>query len=535
MRIIGLTGSIACGKSTVSGYLVSQGFPVIDGDILSRELTADGSPILQQIRQVFGPSVFLESGALDRRRLGQLVFSDEKSLRKLDELMYTPLLTLTKSRIREIQSAGAELCFLDMALLFEKEFDRLCDTTWTVWLPENIQLSRLMSRDGLTRQEALARIRSVLSSDEKAARARIIIDNSGPVSSTLCNVASLLQEELRRARPTARARRSGRFSAETGVSASLPDYSVPLSPPVDVPAPAPALPAVPSARPPVQPTGQNVPYSTPAVSRSPVLMERPEAAHRKPSSRRVSLPLPVWLKAVLLALAVLLMIGIAAYAITGGNLKQLKDQHLAEKEKVEYYYHCSDLFPDTESADNPGALRQLIEKYAKMYNLNPAFVTAVIRNESSFQPSAESHDSQGKVIARGLMQLKEDTAAWIAGKLKVQGYAYDRMFDPESNIHFGCWYLNYLSGLFGGRPACVVAAYHAGQGQVTRWLSDTAVSPDGLSLDPGNLPDGPTKNYTKEVLKCYGIYQEMFDQASLSAADPGDSLPSAGGTGNQYP
>ena len=533
MRIIGLTGSIACGKSTVSEYLVSRGFPVIDGDVLSRELTAEGSPLLQQIRQVFGPSVFLESGALDRRRLGKLVFSDEKSLRKLDDLMYTPLLALTKSRIREIQSAGAELCFLDMALLFEKEFDRLCDTTWTVWLPEDVQLSRLMTRDGLTRQEALARICSVLSSDEKAARARIIIDNSGPISSTLSNVASLLQEELRRARPAARTRRSGRLSIETAGSSSLPDDSVSSSP-ADMPV-SPSLPPVSTACLPVSPVGQNIPSRKPAVSRGPVLMERPEAAHRKPSSRSVSLPLPVWLKAALLALAALLLIGIAVYAITGGNLKQLKDQHLAEKVKVENYYHRSDLFPETEKEDNPGALRSLIEKYAKLYNLNPAFVTAVIRNESSFQPSAESHDSQGKVIARGLMQLKEDTAAWIAGKLKVQGYAYDRMFDPESNIHFGCWYLNYLSGLFGGRPACVVAAYHAGQGQVTRWLSDTAVSPDGLSLDPENLPDGPTKNYTKEVLKCYGVYQEMFDQASLSAADSGNGLSSSDGTGDQYP
>ena len=93
--------------------------------------------------------------------------------------------------------------------------------------------------------------------------------------------------------------------------------------------------------------------------------------------------------------------------------------------------------------------------------LAPAYVAAIIRNESSFQPRAES-----AVGARGLMQLMPDTAEWIAHKLGVEGYAFERMYDPASNIRFGCWYLNYLSKMFLGNPVCVTAAYHAGQGQV---------------------------------------------------------------------
>ena len=87
MRIIGLTGSIACGKSTVSSFLISRGFPVIDGDRISRELTVPGSPVLQEIYSTFGPEYFSPDGSLNRRRLGQLVFSDPRARQALDDLM----------------------------------------------------------------------------------------------------------------------------------------------------------------------------------------------------------------------------------------------------------------------------------------------------------------------------------------------------------------------------------------------------------------------------------------------------------------
>ena len=117
MRIIGLTGSIACGKSTVSAYLASRGCPVVDGDRLARELTAPGSPVLGLIRSSFGESVFCEDGSLNRRRLGQLIFSDPLARRNLDALMAPYLMSLTRHRIDELRSSGAPLCILDMPLL----------------------------------------------------------------------------------------------------------------------------------------------------------------------------------------------------------------------------------------------------------------------------------------------------------------------------------------------------------------------------------------------------------------------------------
>ena len=120
MRIIGLTGSIACGKSTVSSFLISRGFPVIDGDRIARELTASGSPVLQDIYRTFGPGFFSADGSLNRRRLGQLVFSDPQARQALDDLMAPHLLSATRRHIDECRGSGAALCFLDMPLLYEK-------------------------------------------------------------------------------------------------------------------------------------------------------------------------------------------------------------------------------------------------------------------------------------------------------------------------------------------------------------------------------------------------------------------------------
>ena len=137
-------------------------------------------------------------------------------------------------------------------------------------------------------------------------------------------------------------------------------------------------------------------------------------------------------------------------------------------------------------------------------------MTAIIRNESSFRPKAES-----EVGARGLMQLMPDTAEWIARKLKVNGYAFERMYDPASNIRFGCWYLNYLSKLFNGDVISVTCAYHAGQGTVASWLSDSRYSDDGVLLVTDRLPDGPTKQYAERVSRDYGIYQKKVYSADL--------------------
>ena len=484
LRIIGLTGSIACGKSTVSAWLSEQpGCRIIDGDLLSRELTAPGGSALPAIRSAFGDSFFYPDGTLNRRRLGRLVFRDPQARNTLDELMAPLLEELTRVRLQQSRGEGVTLCFLDFPLLFEKGYDRLCDTVWCVYLPRDLQLRRLMARDGCTEEEALAKMDSVLSSEEKASRSEIVIDNSGEISFTLSLLPPLLEAEYQKA-AVPRRRRSG----APGIVPEKPDMGN----------------AAVTAE-----SGSGRSGSDPETMESPgPVMERPAAARKKVRRRKAEWLLPSWLIVLLSVTGFLVLAGFTAQSLMRAYLTRQAEKHLAEQNAI--------------YANYPLVFRGIIEEMAAEYNLNPAFVSAIIRNESSFQPMAES-----AVGARGLMQLMPDTAQWIAGKLKTESYAFERMYDPESNIRFGCWYLRYLSNLFHGDPVCVSCAYHAGQGQVTAWLSDPNLSPDGVSLNLSRMADGPTKTYAGRVIRTYGIYQALYFESHLPDAGA-DSASGAG-------
>ena len=152
------------------------------------------------------------------------------------------------------------------------------------------------------------------------------------------------------------------------------------------------------------------------------------------------------------------------------------------------------------------AYRDLIEMYAAPYNIHPALVASIIRNKSSFRAEAESAVGG----ARGLMQLTPELAEWIAKQAHFGDYSFDSIFDPETNINLGCWYLGYLSYLFDGDIVSIVAAYHAGQGQVKQWLADPSMTDDGKTLSAEKLPDGPTKSYVERVIRDFEIYKEIY-------------------------
>jgi len=199
MRIIGLTGGIACGKSNVSAALSALGAVIVDGDLLSRELTAPGGRALPDIRAAFGDGVFHPDGTLNRRGLGAVIFGDDDKRAMLDNIMQPLLRALIAQRIDQARQQGAALCVLDMPLLYEAGLDALCDRVWCVYIPQETQLERLMARDGFTREEALARLRSQMPAAEKAARAQVIIDTSGSISYTKAMLPALYAEELRQA------------------------------------------------------------------------------------------------------------------------------------------------------------------------------------------------------------------------------------------------------------------------------------------------------------------------------------------------
>ncbi len=148
--------------------------------------------------------------------------------------------------------------------------------------------------------------------------------------------------------------------------------------------------------------------------------------------------------------------------------------------------------------------QELIEKYAVEYGLDPAFVTAVICKESDFRTKAVS-----SVGARGLMQMMPATAQWVAGKLD-EPYDFDKLYEAETAIRYGCWYLNFLSEIFGGDTVLVCAAYHAGQGEVLGWLGEKSISPDGVRVPIENIPIPQTKQYAERVTTAYGIYEALL-------------------------
>lgn len=150
MHVIGLTGSISCGKSTVAMALRGLGCRIIDGDEISHRLTGENGNALAPIREAFGSSIFREDGSLDRRALGRAVFGKPEKLAQLDDIMQPLILTEIRRQLAEAEQEGVACCVLDMPLLFEKQLDRLCGSVWCVWLPREEQLKRLMARDGLT-------------------------------------------------------------------------------------------------------------------------------------------------------------------------------------------------------------------------------------------------------------------------------------------------------------------------------------------------------------------------------------------------
>lgn len=191
--IIGLTGGIATGKSTVTNCLRAQGIPVIDADDLSRRVVQPGEPGLALIKEHFGPHVILDTGELDRQALGKIIFGDKGQRQQLNELLH-PLIAAEMDReIARLEQRGDMLIMLDIPLLFETNFGEKVDEVMVVYTPESVQLERLMARDELSRIDAESRIQAQLSIEEKRCRADYVIDNSGSHAQTTQQVIEWLQ------------------------------------------------------------------------------------------------------------------------------------------------------------------------------------------------------------------------------------------------------------------------------------------------------------------------------------------------------
>lgn len=190
-RVIGLTGGIASGKSTVAQLLAEKGAWIVDADQLARDVVGVGSPVLAEISQSFGPGVIAEDGSLDRPQLGRLVFADAEARERLNGIVHPRVLELSRHEIRQAQESGAQLVVYDVPLLYETERSGEFDGTLVVWVDPLTQLLRLRQRTGLTEDEGRQRIASQMPLTRKRELATWVVDNSGSREATQAQVESL--------------------------------------------------------------------------------------------------------------------------------------------------------------------------------------------------------------------------------------------------------------------------------------------------------------------------------------------------------
>jgi len=176
MRIIGLTGGIATGKTTVANYLATTyQLPILDADIYAREAVAAGTPICQMIATRYGSQILLSDGNLDRQKLGEIIFNNQEERSWVESLIHPEV----RDRFRrESQALSAPTVVFVVPLLFETGMTNLVTEIWVVYCSEEQQLQRLMQRNNLNREQAAARISSQLPITEKVARSDVVLDNS---------------------------------------------------------------------------------------------------------------------------------------------------------------------------------------------------------------------------------------------------------------------------------------------------------------------------------------------------------------------
>lgn len=195
--LLGLTGGIASGKSTVSNYFKKLNIPVVDADQVAREVMRVGQPVVQDIGEEFGKEYLLESGEIDRPRLGKTIFTYPEKRHRLNEIVQGEIRKQLKIRTQELLAKEPPLIVMDIPLLYEGKYDEKFDAVMVVYVDEMTQKERLMRRNPhLTEKDALNRIKSQMPIAEKAERADILIDNNGSIEQTIAQVKDWLHKTL---------------------------------------------------------------------------------------------------------------------------------------------------------------------------------------------------------------------------------------------------------------------------------------------------------------------------------------------------
>ncbi|WP_051688357.1 dephospho-CoA kinase [Desulfofalx alkaliphila] len=192
MTVIGLTGGIASGKTSVANYLAQLGAKILDADIIAREVVAQGSPALKEIAHTFGPGVLHADGTLNRKKLASIVFDNSEALEKLNAIMHPKISKIVADEIAWHKQTGEQKMLLLVApLLIEVGLHKQVDQVWLVHVNPQTQIDRLIKRDKLSKEEALKRINSQLPESERLKFAHEVIDNNGSWENTRKQVLKL--------------------------------------------------------------------------------------------------------------------------------------------------------------------------------------------------------------------------------------------------------------------------------------------------------------------------------------------------------
>ena len=195
MKIIGLTGGIGSGKSTVSAYLAAKGYKIIDADKIAHDITLKGSPVLLELAEAFGKDILEPDGSLNRRKLAAAAFADNDGRQMLNAITHRVIFEEIDGRIRELRNSGQEkIIFLDAPLLFESGLDSRTEENWVVHADTKTRVERVKGRDGLSESEILDRISAQMDEKEKLDRATYVLDNSGNREDLFAQIERLLEK-----------------------------------------------------------------------------------------------------------------------------------------------------------------------------------------------------------------------------------------------------------------------------------------------------------------------------------------------------
>jgi len=194
MRVVGLTGGIGSGKSTVARFMAEMGAVIVDADRVGHEAFKAGTELWQQVTAAFGKGILAQDGDIDREKLGKAVFDSPEALEKLNRIMHPAMRDIIKAQVEEYRRQGAGVVVVEAPLLVEAGWTSLADEVWVTTATEAAVLRRLRERTGMTEQESLARIRSQLPSQERLKHADVIIDTDCDLQELKARVKELWQK-----------------------------------------------------------------------------------------------------------------------------------------------------------------------------------------------------------------------------------------------------------------------------------------------------------------------------------------------------